>query len=167
MDYALYALLLILSLGAIALNVLSIPGNWFMLLAALLLSWFNGWTDPGPYTLITGILVLAFGELLEFLGGLFGARTFGASNAAMWWALVGGIIGALIGVPIPLIGSLIGAVLGAFLGALICELVREQPLKSSLIAATGAAIGRTFGLLAKIVCGIAFWALLLWTAFPG
>jgi hypothetical protein len=63
----LYILLLVVSLGAIALNILSLPGNWVMLLAAALVSWYSGWNAPSRWALTVMILILLVGEALELL----------------------------------------------------------------------------------------------------
>src|ERR1019366_8764587 len=102
-------LVLLLGLAAVGLNVLSLPGNWVMLLAAIMLSWSRGWPEASLWVLLIvgGILVVA--EVVELVASLIGARTFGASKSAMVAALVGGLVGALIGVPVPLVGSILGA----------------------------------------------------------
>ena len=70
------------------------------------------------YALMTNFMVIGFkplvilftlylvGEVLEYVFIIFGAKKFGASNAAVIGALVGGIIGAIIGTAAFGIGAL-------------------------------------------------------------
>ena len=76
----LYALLLLLSLAAILLNIVSLPGNWFMFLLAIAWSWYNAWERPHLFFLFCMMTVLLGAEALEFLGGMIGARKFGAGQ---------------------------------------------------------------------------------------
>lgn len=158
---------LLLGLAGVSLNVLSLPGNWLMFVAAVLLSWFRGWHSPHWIILLAILALLAGAELIEFLATLLGANTFGASKSATWAALFGGIIGAIIGVPVPVVGSLLGAILGSFVGALVVELIKQKGVQKSLWAALGAALGRTAGMIAKISCGLAAWVLLLFFSWSG
>jgi uncharacterized protein YqgC (DUF456 family) len=167
--YLLYALLILLSLAAVALNIISLPGNWLMLLCAVLVSWSSKWTAPSLVFLAIMLTVLLMGEVIETLGSLVGAKKFGASTMAAWAAIAGGLVGGLLGflIPIPLVGNIIGAILGAFLAAWIVELLKQKPVKTATWAAVGAALGRATGMGAKIACGLAVWFLLIFTAFPG
>jgi len=169
LPYMLYALLLILSLAAVALNIISIPGNWIMLLCALLVSWYSHWTAPSLIILAIMLIVLLFGELIEMMGSLVGAKKFGASTLAAWAAIAGGLVGGLLGfmIPIPLIGNIIGALLGAFLAAWCVELIRQKPFKAATRAAVGAALGRAVGMSTKVGCGLVVWFALIYFAFPG
>jgi uncharacterized protein YqgC (DUF456 family) len=168
LPYLVYALLILLSLAAVALNIISIPGNWVMLLCAVLVSWYSKWEAPSLVFLSIMLLVLLAGEVIETLGSLVGAKKFGASSMAAWGAIGGGLVGGLLGflIPIPLIGSIIGAILGAFLVAWCIELLKQKPFKDATWAAVGAALGRAMGMGAKIACGLAVWFLLIFTAFP-
>jgi uncharacterized protein YqgC (DUF456 family) len=167
MSYVVYVLLLVISLGAIGLNIFSLPGNWLMAVLALVVSWMSGWTAPYPGWLAVAAVVLVIAEGVEFAGSIVGARKFGASRSATWAAMFGAIAGAIIGVPVPLIGSVIGALLGAFFAAWIVELMQERTLKAASWAALGAALGRGVGLFAKIGCGLVVWVALAVTAWPG
>ncbi len=118
------------------------------------------------------LFVLLIAEGLEFLGGLIGARAFGASRAAAWAAIAGAIIGGLIGIPpvtFVMLGTdhLIGAVIGAFLAALLMEFLLKRPVKEAFWGALGAALGRGAGLVTKIGGGLLVWAMLAVAAWPG
>jgi uncharacterized protein len=167
-EIGLYLLLLLISLLAVGLNLLSLPGNWIMLVGATLLSYHHGWNRPMISVLGLLLAILLAGECVEILGSLVGAKTFGATRAATWAALGGAVLGGLLGflIPIPLIGNLVGGIAGAFLAAWGAELLQHRPLKLATIAALGAALGRSAGLAAKICCGLLAWLILLVFAFP-
>jgi uncharacterized protein YqgC (DUF456 family) len=154
-----YVMLLILCLGAVGLNIVSLPGNWLVFIAAIGWSWAHGWTQPGVYVLAIMLLVLLGAEVLEFLGGMVGARKFGASKTASWMAILGAFIGAILGIyiPVPLVGSLIGAVLGAFATAWLVELLLQRPMGEATKAAVGAALGRGVGIFVKVGGGLLVW----------
>ena len=166
LNFTLYALMLLISLLGIALNILSLPGNWLIPLFALFFSWHTHWLRPTPGVLAIIVAILTIAELTELAGSLIGAKTFGASKAATWAAIAGTIIGALIGAPLALLGGLIGAILGAFLAAWLVELIKKRPHKQALKSAVGAALGRATGLAIKLTFGLLTWLTLAITAWP-
>jgi uncharacterized protein YqgC (DUF456 family) len=166
-----YLLILLVTLAAVFLNIVSLPGNWLVLIAATSLSAWNNWARPPIWALLVILLILLLAEGVEFLGGMVGAKKFGASNWAAWGAMGGAMIGGLVGIP-PLTPVMLGtdhllaAVLGAFLVALVVELVRKKPLKEASWAALGAGLGRGVGIVSKIAGGLMVWLLLAITAGP-
>ena len=151
------------------LTLLGLPGNWLMVGWAVVVAWIfwdvrmiGGWTLIG----LLGLAVL--GELLEFVAGVFGARTAGGSAGGAFGALVGGIIGAIAGtfvIPVPALGSLLGACGGAFCGALALELAGGRELEPAVRSGMGAGIGRFFGTVAKVIVGIGIWVVATVAAF--
>lgn len=168
MEYALYISLLLFGLLAILLNIVNAPGNWLMLLAALGVSGYSGWQAPSPTALLIMLFILLFGELIEFVAGMVGARQFGASRMAAILAIPGGIIGAFAGlsIPIPLVGPVIGAILGCAVTVFVVEMLRMKTVRHSLKAAFGAGVGRMMGLFGKMATGLAVWIMLIFAAFP-
>ncbi|MCL2646789.1 MAG: DUF456 domain-containing protein [Phycisphaerales bacterium] len=167
LPFVVYSLVLLLSLVGVALNVLSLPGNWIMFVAAVILSACHHWQSPSATILVLMFILLLAGEAIEFFGSVVGARKFGASTAAAWAAIGGTLTGGLIGSFILLIvGSLIGAIVGAFLAALAVELLKQRPLKHATWAAIGAVLGRIVGTAAKLAFGLAAWFALLFSAWP-
>lgn len=135
-----------------------LPGTWFMILFAVGVDWFRV-EQPligAPILIFTALLALA-AEVAEFMLGAAGARSAGGSVLATVLAVVGGIIGAVlgIGIPIPLIGSLVGACLGAFAGSIVGEMINGKTLQQSLEAGRGAAVGRFWGTVVKMIVGTA------------
>jgi uncharacterized protein YqgC (DUF456 family) len=166
LDILICLLLLVISLAAVILNVVSLPGNWVILAAGLGMSIYHGGHRPGWVALVAIFIVLVLAEVIELLSGLVGARKFGASSAAAWAAVGGAIVGGVVGIPpltVPTLGldHLFAAVAGAYLAAWVVELIRQRPMKQALTAALGAALGRAGGLTAKIAAGIVAWVILL------
>ena len=171
MDTLLYLTAILLSLVAIVLNVASLPGNWVILFAAAALSLYHDGHNPHWVFLLVILVILLAAEAVEFLGGMIGAKTFGASKAASWLAILGAMLGGLIGIPpvtVPMLGTdhLVAAVGGAFLAAWLVELLQQKNMRASLKAALGAALGRGAGLVTKIAGGLAAWVVLVVTAQP-
>jgi uncharacterized protein YqgC (DUF456 family) len=110
----------------------------------------------------------AFGEVLELVSGIAGARRAGGSKWGAWGALAGGILGAAFGtvlVPVPVLGSVIGMCLGAFAGAASAEWLSGRALGQSLRSGQGAAVGKLFGILGKLAVGLAIWLIAAAAAF--
>jgi len=172
LDILLYFLVLLISLAGVALNVASLPGNWVMFAAALGLSAWHGWQKPHWLGLLLILVILLLAEVIEFVGGMIGARQFGATKSASWAAIAGAIAGGIIGIP-PITLAVLGidhivcAVLGAFLAAWAVELVMwQRPMGEATKAATGAALGRGVGIVGKIGGGLLVWICLAILAFP-
>ncbi|HEY4329894.1 MAG TPA: DUF456 family protein [Phycisphaerae bacterium] len=159
-------LVLAISLAAISLNVISLPGNWIILILAAGLSLLHKGTHPHWAVLILILVILLLAELAEFLSGMIGTKKFGGSTAASYAAIGGAVLGGLIGIP-PLtavtlgIDHLFAAIAGAFLAAWIVELIKQKPMKEASLAALGAALGRGAGMVTKIGAGLLAWMILL------
>lgn len=159
----LYALLLLaINILCWAGNLVSLPGNWLMLLASI------GYAAILPvgqhprlewWSLAAALVIAILGEVWEFFASAAGATRQGGSRRGALMAIVGSIVGSLlgvfVGVPIPLVGSLIGAVgggaIGAFVGAYYGE--RGKTSEQRWAISRGALWGRLFGTLGKIACG--------------
>jgi uncharacterized protein YqgC (DUF456 family) len=147
-------------------NLLSLPGNWVLLLAAALFAWLvpigNG--RGVSWTTVWILLALAIlGEIIEFAAGAAGAAKRGASRRSMWLSLfgafAGSIAGAMIGLPIAIVGSpiaaLAGGAAGAFLGAYVGETWVGRPHGHSMEVAKGAFAGHVWGTIGKFAVGAA------------
>lgn len=168
-QYSYYAwALLMLFTASIAwtTNFFTLPGNWFVVgLAALFVSVME--TGDAAQGLNWDAVVLlaviaAGGEALEFFAGAAGAAKQGGSRRAVALAIVGtiagSITGAIMGLPIPILGPLAGALAGgaggAFAGAYLGEMWKHGGTDKSVTVGWGAAIGRLFGTLGKLIAGV-------------
>lgn len=144
------ALLAIVGLG---LTVITLPGLWLPIGAALLIQWWR----PGDELLFDWSTIIAcvgmgvLAEVIEFLAGSLGAAKAGSSKRGALAAGVGSLIGALVGAPVGLfVGAIIGAVAGAGVGAYLAERywVKKTGAEATR-AMTGAAIGRAIAMVVK------------------
>ena len=174
MDPALYiplsVLFLILMAAAWVSSIFQMPGNWIMLLFALLYGWFEGFAAIRLWVLITGLCLFIVTEVLEWVSGYLGAKRFGGSPWSGVFAIIGAVAGALIGAGFGYgLGAIPGTVMGAFLGALAVEVIRQRHAGKAVWAGLGAALGRAFGLSVKLGAGALFLVLVylrvLWTLF--
>lgn len=141
----------------LVLTMLTLPGVWFILIAALIAQWVHrqsvtadlmSWWTLG---ICTGVAV--FGEVFDLLASSAGAKAAGSSRSGAIGALIGSIAGAIIGIPFaPPIGPIAFAVLGAALGAFIAErMIANKGWKASSLVAAGAAGGKLACIVVKLV----------------
>jgi len=169
MLYVGLSILVLLNLLWLTLVLFGLPGNWLMVLSTALFAW---WTwDRQVFsggTLIAIVVLAGIGELLEFLGGMAGARRAGASWRASLAGILGALLGALVGtvmLPVPLVGTLVGASVGAGLAVWFVETSRGAHPELSWHRAVGAGVGELIGILSKFVIGIAIWLTIAVAAF--
>lgn len=152
-------LLTFMNLIWLFLTALGLPGNWLIVLTTALVAW--GQRDTGMvglWVLGAMIALAALGELIEFLGGIVGARRAGGTRWGALGAIVGGVIGALVGTgALPVLGTVVGACVGAFVGSAAVEIASGQRLRGALRAARGAGIGHGIGIVGKLAVGILIW----------
>jgi len=166
--YVYAVLLTLLNLVFWAGILFGLPGAWLMVLAATLIEWWQ----PGEYMFSWSVIYVSLalatvGEILEFSFGAAGARQAGGSKRAAGLAIVGGIIGAIFGtlLPVPIVGTLVGACFGAFGGSVLGDLWAGRTAYASVESGRGAAIGRLWGTVAKMIVGGAIVVLLAVAAF--
>ncbi len=169
MLYVELSILVLLNLLWLMLVLFGLPGNWLMVLSTSLFAWwtwdqrlFSGWT------LIAVAVLAALGELIEFLGGLVGARKAGASWRASLAGILGALIGALVGTimfPVPVVGTIVGACLGVGLAVWLVETSRGAHPELSFRRAVGAGMGELIGILSKFAVGVVIWLTIAIAAF--
>lgn len=152
--------------GALFLTLLTLPGNWLLLLVAVgAQAWamFAGTAEPYSAWTLAALVALAIaGEVAETAMGAAGAKAGGARGRGAWGAMIGSIVGALVGTVglafLPLAGTLLGALGGAAIGAMVGELTYgDRSAAQTVKPAAGAAIGRFAGILVKFAIGVLMW----------
>ncbi len=141
----LYLLALLLFAAGYLGAVLPYPGCFVTLLGCATLVCIGG--EPYPEWWFWGlqIALAIFGTLVDNLTTAMGARKFGGSKAAFWFAMLGLIVGAFFVFPF-------GIVLGPFIGALIAELaIARRDIKDAAKAGLGAASGLLVGVVCKLI----------------
>jgi uncharacterized protein len=146
-------------------NLIGLPGNWLMLLCAIVY-WVLIPVDTRlaiSTTLLIALAVLAVaGEMLELLASSAGVSKVGGSRRSALFAILGSIGGALcgflIGVPVPIIGPLIGSLLlgsvGAMAGAMYAERLLGRNWKATFQVGKAAFWGRALGTVVKMLVGL-------------
>lgn len=159
MAYVWATLFLALALGAVGLNLLSLPGNWLVLAFAVLWAVLRPAGDLGWFTVgLVGLLALA-AEAAEWLAQGWGARRYGASSRGNWGGIIGAIVGAILGAPLFLgFGALVFGLVGAFAGCLLFELLGGTGWREALRAAKGSFFGKSLGMTIKLAAGLAQFA---------
>ncbi|MDL2266433.1 DUF456 domain-containing protein [Desulfovibrio sp. OttesenSCG-928-G15] len=148
---------------SVMLIILSLPGNWVILLIAGVWSFLTGAPEFTWAFFALLIVLAAAGEAVDFLAGYFGAKKYGGSNKGSLGGMIGAIAGAILFAPLLLgVGALFGALGGGFVGCYLVERVTGKPGAEALRAAKGATLGRFGGLVFKL--GIA--VTLIWLAAP-
>jgi uncharacterized protein YqgC (DUF456 family) len=151
--------LLIVAVGLAGTVVPGLPGMPLVLGGVALYSIGSGFSVVGPLALAGLVGLGLVGLALNYLGGLLGARRFGASRAAL--------LGALAGLVLGLFFPPFGLVLGPLLGALAVELARGRELKAALHSSLGVVVGYLLGSLAEMIVAFVVAALFVWqTAGP-
>ena len=93
---------------------------------------------------VLGILFVlyVFGEAMEYVFVILGAKKLGASNRAIAGAIVGGIVGGIVGAGMFGFGVIIGTFAGIFVGAFLVELIVRGNIATSFKAGVGSLFGR-------------------------
>ena len=169
MLYLWSTLLILLNALWLLLVVFGLPGNWLIVISTALFAWWR-W-DDAVFSICTLIFITALavlGELVEFFGGMAGAKRAGAGWRGSIGALLGAVTGAILGtflIPVLLLGTLIGACIGAGIGAWGFELLAGRKSEESIRSALGAGFGEFLGITSKFALGILIWLIVAVAAF--
>ncbi|MBL8764140.1 MAG: DUF456 domain-containing protein [Phycisphaerae bacterium] len=137
----------------VLMTLLTLPGTWFIVLAALGCQWWR----PGTFswwTLGAASAVCLAAEVMELAAGSWGSRRAGGGRSGSVGALIGTVCGAIAGsLVLPVVGTIVGAVGGAGVGALVAErAVAGRGWGDSARAGGGAAAGRAAAMIIKAGC---------------
>ncbi len=153
---------IIILVAALIAIPFGIPGTFVIFLASLICGIITHFAQITQALIWLLLGIALFGELMEYLAGILGAKKFGASRAGIIGAVAGGILGGIVGTGIlPLIGSVVGLLIGAFSGAFLVELAIKKKPAQALRAGWGTFTGRIGGILAKVILGIVMIILIL------
>ena len=153
-----------------ASNLVGLPGNWLIVLAAVIYAaLMPAETRADLSWSLVGLLCLlaVAGELIEFASGALRAAKVGGSRRSAGLSLLGSlggaILGLFVGLPIPIVGQLAAvlvlASVGAMAGALVGESWKGRSLAHGWEVGKAAFWGRLFGTLGKLMIGAVMVAL--------
>ena len=127
---------LIFMVGLVGSLLPVVPGSFIVWLGVIMHRLWMGADASVTWKIVilTGILTL-FGQIVDFLMGIWGARKFGAS----WKGAVGAFVGAFVGflVPPPLFWLIVGPIAGAVVG----ELAAGRTFREGGKAGVGTVVG--------------------------
>jgi uncharacterized protein YqgC (DUF456 family) len=168
MPWLWYVLLLVVQTIGLFFTILGLPGLWLMVAALAGYAWVTGFNRFVGWPGLVTVLVLALiAEVLEFVAGSAGAKRAGASRRGMMGAVIGALIGGFVfSIPVPILGTIFGVCLGAFLGAALVEMGIVGDAAHAGRVGWGAAKGRFFGIMLKLLFGVAILIFTLIAAFP-
>lgn len=139
--------ILLFAIGLLGTVLPFIPGTTIIVAAAIIHRFMLG-SEKSIGWIVIGILILltllSYG--LDFLGGYWGAKYFGASR----WGTFGAVLGAVIGLLFGILGLFIGPVIGALAG----EFIAGKRMIAAGRAGWGSLLGNLGGMLAKLVIGL-------------
>jgi uncharacterized protein len=137
-----------------------LPGAAFILLCVLIYGVTMGFGSIGV-PLFVGLCVLTvIAETADNWLSAIGTRRYGGSTASIWLSFFGGIAGAVIlGGPLVFIFGPLAPVAGGFAGAFVAVVVHEYHrhgnVHEAFRAGWGTMLGRTAGMLMKMVIAVA------------
>lgn len=169
MLYLWLTLLVLLNAVWLAMVPFALPGNWLIIITTVFFAWWH--SEKGIfsiYTLIIITVLAVIGELVEFFGGVIGAKKAGARLLGSLGAIIGAITGAVVGtilIPIPLLGTLLGSCAGAAIAACFFEVLCGRRIKDTLHLGLGVSLGQFLGATSKILLGVLIWLIVAIAAF--
>jgi uncharacterized protein YqgC (DUF456 family) len=154
-------LLILFSLVGFAALFFTTFGTMIILIGAVLYAFLTKFSALTLKTLVILLILYLFGEALEYIFVILGAKKFGASNAAVVGAIIGGILGAAAGAVVLGVGLIAGAFLGIFLGAFLVEFIIHRDLIKSFKAGTGGVLGRAGSVAVKVIIALAMFYIMV------
>jgi uncharacterized protein YqgC (DUF456 family) len=146
-----------MAIGLIGTLLPVVPGAIIILAAAVLHQIMLGSEKSvGWWNIAALVLLTLLSYALEFAGGYFGAKRFGATK----WGAFGATLGAIVGLFYPFPGLIVGPVVGAIAG----ELVAGKRLVSAGRAGWGTLLGNLAGMLGKLTIALVMVSWFLVTA---
>jgi uncharacterized protein YqgC (DUF456 family) len=149
--------IVLFAIGLLGTVLPFVPGTTVILAAAIIhrvmlgVDKSVGWTCIAILILLT---LLSYG--LDFLGGYFGAKYFGATR----WGTFGAIIGAIVGLFFGIVGLFVGPVIGALVG----EFIAGKKLVDAGRAGWGSLLGNLGGMFAKLAIALVMIVIFLTSA---
>jgi uncharacterized protein YqgC (DUF456 family) len=142
------------AVGLIGTVLPFLPGTTIILAAAIIHRLMLGPEKSIGWRVMTILVALTLATyVLDFLGGYFGAKYFGASR----WGTFGAVIGAIIGIFFGIIGLFVGPVIGALAG----EFIAGKKMIDAGRAGWGSLLGNIGGMVGKLIIALVMITLFL------
>ncbi len=147
--YVVAAIMIVAGVGGSIVPAL--PGIPLIFAGIWLIAGVDRYRHLGLWWLLGIAAVGAIGLTLDLLAAALGAKRVGASQQAVWGALLGTVIGLFFGLP--------GLLLGPFVGAVLGELAAGNGVLRSTHVGASAWLGLIFGTIVKLVASFMMVAL--------
>jgi uncharacterized protein YqgC (DUF456 family) len=148
--------IILFAVGLIGTIVPVLPGTTIILAAAVVHRIMLGPEKSIGWRALSILVMLTLATYaLDFLGGYFGAKYFGATR----WGTLGAIIGALAGLFFGILGLFVGPVIGAVAG----EFIGGKRMIDAGRAGWGSLLGNLAGMVGKLLIALAMIAVFLTT----
>ncbi len=145
-------LLILIQFLLILSSILGFPGNLVSIVIPLIFLTFKFITWQ---IFLIIVLLILFGELVEFLIGYFSSKFFGISNRSFWLSVVLSFIFGIIMSPLFFgIGALFGVFIGAFSGTFIYEYSTTKNFGVAFKRGFLSLFSRITGCILKITIGL-------------
>jgi len=139
---------LLIMLGGLAGIVLPIIPSTPVIWAGVFLYAVCDGFESISWSLLLIFAILTIVSLaLDYLGGVIGAKKYGATR----WGLIGSVIGGIAGF---FMGGIIGLIFGPFFGAVLFELVFGKDLRGAFKSGVGTLVGFLGGVIVKLVISV-------------
>ena len=149
--------ILLMAAGLIGTVLPVFPGTTIILFAAVLHRIMLGPAKSIGWSAIAALVLLTLiSYALDFAGGYWGARKFGASR----WGMLGASVGAIIGIFFGIVGLFVGPVIGAIAG----EFVAGKKMIAAGKAGWGSLLGTLGGMVGKLLIALAMIIVFLMSA---
>ncbi|OHB87962.1 MAG: hypothetical protein A3D13_07375 [Planctomycetes bacterium RIFCSPHIGHO2_02_FULL_40_12] len=132
-----------------------IPGTPLIWLGVFLYAVCDGFESIGWLLLLIFAVLTIISLALDYLGGVIGAKKFGATK----WGLIGSVIGGIAGF---FMGGIVGLIFGPFFGAVLLELIVGKDLTGAFKSGAGTLVGFIGGAIAKLAIGVIMIGIFIW-----
>jgi uncharacterized protein YqgC (DUF456 family) len=139
--------IVLFAVGLIGTVLPVFPGTTIILAAAVIHRMMLGPEKSVGWRAIAILVLLTLASYaLDFVGGYFGAKYFGATR----WGTFGAIMGALVGLFFGIIGLFVGPVVGAIVG----EFIAGKRMIDAGRAGWGSLLGNLAGMIGKLMIAL-------------
>ena len=152
-------IVLLIMLGGLSGIVLPIiPSTPLIWLGIFIYAVCDGFESISWLLLLIFAVLTIFSVVLDYLGGVIGAKKFGATR----WGIIGSIFGGIGGF---FMGGIVGIIIGPFLGAVLLEIVFGKDLRGAFKSGVGTLVGFIGGAIAKLAIGVIMIGIFIWKVF--
>jgi hypothetical protein len=150
---------LLIMLGGLSGVILPvIPSTPLIWLGIFIYAVCDGFESISWLLLLIFAVLTIFSVVLDYFGGVIGAKKFGATK----WGVVGSIVGGIGGF---FMGGIIGIIIGPFLGAVLLELIFGKDLRGAFKSGVGTLVGFIGGAITKLAIGVIMIGIFIWKVF--